>query len=178
LKMLIRWNHHGDFANIFRSFDNLLQHTAAPGEEPGLDSEATSQSPWLPRMAYPAVESFRRGEKYILRVELPGVDPKDIEMSVEDGRLTLKGEKRDEGREEDKDHYLREVGYGRFQRSFRLPRGVKAEELKARHENGVLTVTIPARSLADASRRVPIQISAESGSAREKDAANDVAKSA
>lgn len=172
--MLIRWNPYGDFANIFQNFDRLLQQTAGHGEDVAVESGEAAAAPWQPPMSYPAVESFRRGDSLLLRVELPGVDPKEIEMSVEDGRLILKGEKKQERHEEDKDHYLHEVAYGRFQRSFRLPRGVKAEQLKARHENGVLTVTIPARSLEDASRRVPIQISAGSDVSESK----TVAKSA
>jgi len=166
-KMLIRWNPYGDFANIFQNFDRLLQQTTGRGEELGMESGETAAAPWQPPTRYPAVESFRRGDNFVVRVELPGVDPREIEMTVEDGHLILKGEKKQELREEDKDHYLHEVAYGRFQRSFRLPRGVKAEQLKARHENGVLTVTIPARSLEDVSRRVPIQIAVgtqESGS--------------
>jgi HSP20 family protein len=157
--MLIRLNAHGDFADIFQSFDNFLQQTTGLGEEIGLESGVSTAAPWPTRKSYPAVESFRRGENYVLRVELPGVNPEEIETSVEDGHLILKGEKKQERSEEDKNHYLCEVAYGRFQRSFRLPRGVKAEQLKARHENGVLTVTIPARSPEDVSRRVPIQIS-------------------
>jgi HSP20 family protein len=172
--MLIRWSPYGDFANLFQSFDNLVRQAANPAEAAAVDSEETAVTPWLGRMSYPAVESFRRGDNHILRIEIPGVDPKDLEMTVVDGRLVLKGEKRRERKEEDKDHYLREVAYGRFERSFRLPRGIKGEQLQARHENGVLTVTIPAQGLEDASRRVPIQIS----SGTEEAQAKEVARSA
>jgi HSP20 family protein len=149
-EMLLRLNAHGDFTDVFQNFDRLLQQTDAEPRPSGT--------------SYPAVESFRRGENFVLRVELPGVDPKEIEMNVEDGHLILKGEKKKQNSTDDKNHYLCEVAYGRFQRSFRLPRGVKADQLTARHENGVLTITIPARSPEDVRRRVSIQISADTRS--------------
>ena len=158
--MLIRWTPYSDFANIFQSFDNLARQSAGSSNDLSADAhnDTPALAPWSSRTGFPVVESFRRGDNLILRAELPGVDPKDITMTVEDGRLTLKGEKKQERQEKDTDVYIHEVSYGRFERTFRLPRGVKAEQLQARHANGVLTVTIPVRSLEDASRRVPIQI--------------------
>ena len=166
--MLIRWTPYSDFANILQSFDNLARQSDsrdAGVNDDNLSAEAQDDTraltSWPSRAGFPAVETFQRGDNLMLRAELPGIDPADIKMTVEDGRLILSGEKKQTRQENDSDHYMCEVSYGRFQRSFRLPRGVKAEQLKARHENGILTVTIPVRSLEDVSRRVPIQIGSE-----------------
>ncbi|MFQ5670146.1 MAG: Hsp20/alpha crystallin family protein [Acidobacteriota bacterium] len=154
-----------DFSSIFRGFDNLLQqflgdfepvtrHLLPAGAEPVTGLPAPRWS----RMVYPAVESFRRGDEIVFRAELPGVDPKDLSVSVEDNRLILRGEKKMKKEADDADHYLREVFHGRFERVFDLPKGLKPEQLKARFENGVLEITLPAEGLHAAARRVPIQI--------------------
>ena len=166
--MLIRWTPYSDFAHLLQSFDNLARQSGAVDAGVNDDNAVTeghddsrALTSWSSRAGFPAVETFQRGDHLILRAELPGIDTADIKMTVEDGRLVLSGEKKQTRQEDDSDHYLCEVSYGRFQRSFRLPRGVKAEQLKAHHENGILTVTIPVRSLEDVSRRVPIQIGSE-----------------
>jgi HSP20 family protein len=164
------FNPFEDFSSIFRSFDNLFRQTfdfdtgfrpaallpevSDTGEEP----RPARRESWL-RWGYPAVESFRRGNEIVLRAELPGVDPKDLDMSLVDNQLVIRGEKREEHRQDDAEVLLREVSYGRFERSFTLPRGVKAEQLKASFNNGVLEVTLPAQGLEEAGKSVPIQIS-------------------
>lgn len=153
--MLIRWTPRSDFANLFSSLDNQLQH--GTGTAMGLDENSS----------YPSVETFRRGENLILRAEVPGVEPGDIDVHVEEGRLILKGEKKRVLEESDTEVYVRETSYGRFQRSFRLPRGVKAEQLQARCNNGVLEITVPLHSLEDASRKVPIQVIKDSTTTEE-----------
>ncbi len=85
------------------------------------------------------------GEQLRIDIELPGVRLDDIDLTVEDRVLTVEGEKkmeREEG-EKDSDFRLYERRYGRFERSFVLPRHVDTEKVDARLENGVLTVTLP-----------------------------------
>jgi HSP20 family protein len=78
-----------------------------------------------------------------LTVELPGLDEKDVEVSISDGLLTVRGEKRFETEEEDKNYRFVERGYGSFSRSVELPPGVKADDIKASLNKGVLKVTVP-----------------------------------
>lgn len=79
----------------------------------------------------------------ILKADLPGIDAKELEISINDNVLTLKGEKKEE-REEKKEHYHRvERRFGSFCRSFRLPGEVKTEGVEAFYKDGVLKVTIP-----------------------------------
>lgn len=84
------------------------------------------------------------GEKsYDVTVELPGVSENDISVTVDDGVLSIKGEKRSEEKKEEDNHFLQERSYGSFQRSFRLPDDVNADKIAADYKNGVLTVTLP-----------------------------------
>ena len=145
-----RFNPLDELDSLFLSFEP----TVLPAQT-GTTVPETSASWWT---NYPAVESFRRGDTIVLRAELPGVDPKDLDMTVDKGRLIIKGEKREDRREDEKDVYLREIFHGRFQRSFTLPRGIKAEQVQAGFNNGVLEVSFPAQALEDASTKVSIQI--------------------
>jgi HSP20 family protein len=78
-----------------------------------------------------------------LTVEVPGLDQKDVEVKVTDGLLTVSGEKRFEKEERDKTYRVVERGYGSFSRAIELPPGVKAEDIKASLDKGVLKVTVP-----------------------------------
>ena len=79
----------------------------------------------------------------MLKAELAGMDPDDIQIEVEDNVLTLKGERRFEEEVEDERYYRVERRFGSFQRSLALPQGVKADEIQAGYEDGILTVTVP-----------------------------------
>lgn len=78
-----------------------------------------------------------------LTVELPGLEEKDIDISVDDGLLTVSGEKKFESERKDKTYRFVERGYGSFSRAIELPQGVKADDIKATMSKGVLKVTIP-----------------------------------
>jgi HSP20 family protein len=105
----------------------------------------------------PAVESFQRGDELVVRADLPGIDPKEIELAVEADCLTIKGERRlvDEGRRSGGSY--REVSYGCFERTLQLPAGVDAESIKAAYHDGVLEVTMKApKGLV--SKKVPVSV--------------------
>jgi HSP20 family protein len=78
-----------------------------------------------------------------LTVEVPGLDEKEVEVSVSDGLLTVSGEKKFESEQKDKSYRFIERGYGAFSRSISLPEGVKAEDIKASMAKGVLKVSVP-----------------------------------
>lgn len=78
-----------------------------------------------------------------LQIDLPGLDKEDVSVDYANGVVTIAGERTDEREDKRKGYYLSERTYGSFQRSFRVPDGVKAEEIKARFDNGVLTVELP-----------------------------------
>jgi HSP20 family protein len=91
----------------------------------------------------PAVDIFEDTEGITLKAEVPGVDPKDVELKIENGVMTLKGERKLE-KEEKKENYTRmERFYGSFVRSFTLPPTVDTEKVRAETKNGVLQVFLP-----------------------------------
>jgi HSP20 family protein len=93
-------------------------------------------------------------------VELPGLDEKDIEVSLTDEALTVKGEKKIEKKEEKKGYYVSERSYGSVYRSIPLPAGVDADKAEASFRNGVLTVSLPQRPEARAKvRKVEVKTS-------------------
>jgi HSP20 family protein len=91
----------------------------------------------------PQVELFRRGEQLVVRADVPGVSKDDLQVSVEDDVLTIRGERRDEREERDQGFYRSERSYGEFLRAIPLPEGTDAERCEAKYEDGVLEVTLP-----------------------------------
>jgi HSP20 family protein len=93
----------------------------------------------------PAVDIYEDAESITIQAELPGMEMKDIDVKVEDNRLTLSGERKLE-QEEKRDNYHRiERVYGSFYRNFALPTTVEAEKIRAAYERGILKVTLPKR---------------------------------
>ncbi len=91
----------------------------------------------------PALDVTDKPDQLEVKVEVPGVDPDDIEISVQDDVLTITGERKSE-KEEKGDHtYRREMAYGRFSRALALPTSIVADEVEATSRNGVLTIRIP-----------------------------------
>lgn len=93
--------------------------------------------------AAPAVDVTENETAYKVTAELPGISEKDIEISLTGDVLVLKGEKRQEREEKEKNRYLSERAYGAFQRSLPLPDGVDRDAITAEFSKGVLTVTLP-----------------------------------
>ena len=91
----------------------------------------------------PKVDVVTKDNKLVTRVDLPGMKKEDVHVEVEDGFLTLSGERKKETREEKDNFYREEREYGSFCRSVPLPKGVKADDVKATFANGVLEVTVP-----------------------------------
>lgn len=91
----------------------------------------------------PAVDVAEKPSEYEITAELPGLDEKDVEVRLANGTLTIKGEKKEEKEQREKDYYVSERRYGSFARSFRVPEGVDTEQIEASFAKGVLTVKLP-----------------------------------
>jgi HSP20 family protein len=91
----------------------------------------------------PKVESYRKNGSYVIKADLPGVEAKNIHVTVEDGCLTIKGERKMDKEVKDKNLERREVFYGSFERSMPIPEGLKTEEIKAKYHDGVLEISAP-----------------------------------
>jgi len=108
----------------------------------------------------PRVDVSEEDDKFEIAAEVPGVDEKDISLTIKDDLLTLKGEKKSERKEEKKNFFMKERSYGSFVRSFRLPDSVKADKVRAKFANGVVTIELPknAKSKSKAKeKQIPIQ---------------------
>jgi len=105
----------------------------------------------------PLIESFVEGGNLVVRADLPGINPKDVEVTASGDQLTIRGKREREEEKKGRDFIHREVLYGSFERTLKLPAGIKAEEVKASYRNGVLEVTAPMHEHA-ATRKVPIEL--------------------
>jgi HSP20 family protein len=109
-------------------------------------------------LSWPHVELGETADEIRVTAELPGLDEKDVDISLEEGALTLRGEKR---AEVDKDRGYSERSYGRFERRIGLPNGIDRDKASAMFRNGVLTVTLPKTEAANENvRRIPVNASA------------------
>lgn len=108
----------------------------------------------------PRFEVSETDSAVIVDAELPGMEEKDIELTLQDNILTIKGEKKKEEETKKKNCYISERSYGRFQRSIQLGSGIDAEKVSASFKKGVLTVTIP-KTEPGKSKAHTIQIKAE-----------------
>lgn len=121
---------------------------------------------WPPRGMYsfasgmapvPALELAREDTEYRLSAELPGMSESDVQVSIDDGVLILKGEKRDESKRTKNGHMVSERRYGSFERHVSLPKDIVADKVSADFKNGVLTITIPRDEKSSAkARKIPI----------------------
>ncbi|MEN2745144.1 Hsp20/alpha crystallin family protein [Sinomonas halotolerans] len=90
------------------------------------------------------VEEFRDGETLVVRVDAPGIDPEnDVEVTVQEGTLSIRTERRESPEDSLKDGYRSEFRYGQFSRTVELPRGARSEDVKASYRDGVLEVRVP-----------------------------------
>lgn len=120
--------------DLFRPFFEDLMESSWGGRMAGTDLLRT-----------PDADVLESKDDIRVMIELPGLRPEDVDITLENNVLTVSGEKREEQRQESVDHrwHLSERRYGRFDRSFVLPREVDPERIDARIDNGVLRVTIP-----------------------------------
>ena len=93
--------------------------------------------------ANPAVDIVEKDRAYEITADLPGFDSKDVQVTLANGGLTIKGEKSEEKEEKKKGYYLQERHAGSFERHFRVPEGVDADKIEANFAKGVLTLTLP-----------------------------------
>lgn len=114
--------------------------------------EPTATRPWVP-----PVDVLETQHELILKADVPEVDMKDVHLEIENGTLTLKGQRKFEGESKERGYHRIERSYGSFARSFSLPDTVDAEAVKAEYKNGVLTVTLPKKELAKP-RSIPVEI--------------------
>jgi HSP20 family protein len=140
--MLRRWSPFDGSTALQREFDRLFDRDWWPW-------------PVAAERFVPALEAYVEGDQFHVRAELPGIDPKEIDLSVDHNRLTIKGERRTTEEKKGAGYLLREIAHGRFERTVTLPEGADTEKINARYDQGVLHITVPVKEVL-AAKKVPI----------------------
>ncbi len=127
------WTPFRDFVNmqqeVGRVFDSLFT---------GVDGDGNFVTSWWPR-----ADVVENNEAYVIKAELPGISKNDVKITLHENVLTIKGEKKQEKEEKDRNFHRVERSYGSFERSFTLPSGVKDDKIEAAYKDGILTITLP-----------------------------------
>ena len=140
---IVRWEPFRDLVSIQGRMNRLFDEAFRGATHPAGDEEEWSLGSWAP-----AVDIFEQDGHIVLKAELPGVDPKDVEVRVENNVLTLRGERKLDNDVQKENYHRVERAYGSFSRSFTLPTVVDTEKIKAEYRDGVLRVNLPKREEA------------------------------
>jgi HSP20 family protein len=136
---IVRWEPFRDLLTTQDRFNRLFNETFANA----LSGEELSGRAWNP-----AVDIYETDHDLVLKAELAGVDPKDVDIRVENGTLYLRGERKQEKDVKEGNYHRVERSYGSFTRTFSLPNSVNVEGIKADYKDGVLTLTMAKREEA------------------------------
>jgi HSP20 family protein len=154
-----RWSPLGSVFQLHRELDDLFGRIFGQEAPVAHRAEAGAADWW------PAMESYTQDGELHVRVALPGVDPKDVEVTVSDDFLTVRGERRATVENANGGRHVREFAYGSFERSLALPEGIDPGKVQAKFTNGMLDVRMPIPQ-AVAPRKVNIQIEGAAGQAK------------
>lgn len=132
---ITRWEPFRDLVTTQDRFNQLFNDTFSRAY--GGDDQVT------PRNWAPPVDIYETDEGLVLQAELPGINPDDVEIRVEDNTLYLKGERKFEKEIKEENLHRVERSYGTFTRSFALPSSIDASKVKAEYKNGILTLAMP-----------------------------------
>jgi HSP20 family protein len=138
--------------NPFSLLRRMTEEMDRAFQESAWDREVSGQGGWTP-----AIEVSQRDGKYNVTAELPGLDPKDVKVEVDNDALVIQGERRSEVEEKNAGIERTERQYGLFYRSIPLPEGANVEQAQAKFNNGVLQVTIPLTEQQTNRRAIPVQ---------------------
>ncbi len=146
---LRRWSPFGELSALHKELDDFFKRTF---ETMGRFTPGVFREEW-----YPAVDAYMKDGKFILRAVLPGVDPKDVDISIIGNQLTIKGTRKAIEGVNDEDYILRELSYGSFERVITLPEGVLSDKVHATYRDGILEISMPCES-SKVPRKVHIEV--------------------
>lgn len=138
MSKIVRWNPMREAVDLFNEFDRVFEspfYRARWGMPLRTNDVVGSWS-----LALDVAES---GDVFTVKASLPGMNPEDLNVTLEDNVLTIQGELREDETIEEETYHIRERRYGKFSRSLRFPVPVNAESIVAEYENGVLTLSVP-----------------------------------
>jgi len=144
--VLARWNPWEELQQIERQMAEMTRRAFG-----------TARAGQSQRTLVPAVDVFTRDGDLVVRVELPGMDPeRDIDVSVQDGVLVIRGERRFEEQTEAENYVRLESAYGAFQRAIPLPERVSEEDIQANYQDGILEIIVPGAGKPRQPKKVPV----------------------
>jgi HSP20 family protein len=146
-----RWDPFGDLLSLQDEMNQLFGRVFR--QQPGLDRGGQ-------RLWAPALDIAERPDAYLVTVEVPGVRPEDLDITLEGGVLTVQGERRFQDESQDQQWHRVERRYGAFRRSVTLPSQAQADKIEASFEDGLLHITVPKTEAAMPKR---IEVRAEGG---------------
>jgi HSP20 family protein len=146
---------------LHREVDDLFNRFFGDAWPPSRFDQGEGTPTW-----WPAVESYGQNGTFCIRVALPGVDPKDVDVSVTDQTLTSKGSRKAAHEDREGDYFRREFAYGSFERSFPIPEGVDAGQVSAKYANGMLEISMPAPQLA-APKKIEIEVDGQAAARKQ-----------
>jgi len=155
MTVLTRWEPFREFATLQDRMNRLFRESY---NEAGRDESLTTST------FAPAVDVYEDEHKVTLKIEVPGIDEKDIDVRVENNTLTVHGERKIEKEEKEENYRRVERQYGSFTRTFTLPQTVDTENVSATYDKGVLKINLPKKAEAK-----PKQIKVNVGSATSTD---------
>ena len=150
--MIQRWDPFSDLRQIQDTMDRAWRQLGTGGRE-------WAGAPEIEAWAVP-LDVIQRGDATVVRASVPGVSPEDIDVSLEDNVLTIRGRTAEEYGEEQEPYLMRERRTGAFHRALRLPESVDPDRVEPRYDHGVLTITIP-KVEAKKARQLRIQVGAQ-----------------
>lgn len=148
----VRWDPFREMSTLRREMDDVLRRTF------GLTRGETEKGVFSP-----VVNAFVKGDSYCVEVEIPGVEKKDLDVSMEGHVLTIRGERKVSREAKEEDYFLKESEYGTFLRRLSLPEGVNTENVHASYDNGVLRITLPMEKKAISGRKIEIEGAGKEG---------------
>ncbi len=143
-----------ELSSIQRDMDDLFRRVFG-GLTPSILRREAFRGEW-----YPAIDCYMKNTQFIVHADLPGVNPKDVDISIAGNVLTIRGERKSDVEEKKEGYLFHETSFGTFERMLTLPEGVDASKVKAIYRNGVLELTMPAKAEA-LPKKVTIEIEAE-----------------
>jgi len=138
MTVLTRWEPFREFSTLQDRMNRLFRETQGSSEDESLTSSSFA----------PAVDVYEDEHNVTLKIEVPGIDEKDIDVRIENNALTVHGERKIEKEEKEENYRRVERQYGSFTRTFNLPPTVDAEKVQADYDKGVLKVTLPKKAEA------------------------------
>jgi HSP20 family protein len=144
----IRWDPFKDLGVLHREIDDLFRRTFGVERETEMETGA---------MRAPLVNTFVKENVYHIQAELPGIDKKDLDVSIDGNVLTLRGERKMSKEAKEEDYHLREFRFGSFVRRLTLPEGVNTEKVHASYEDGILKITMPMSKKMIGGRKILIE---------------------